>query len=415
MKHLLIILFFLYSVTVLSQVGIGTTSPEATLDVVASNQTTPNNADGLLIPRINAFPTTNPTINQQSMLVYLTTDLTSVNISGAAQNYSEGFYYWDNVIPNWVALGEGEVKGWLTEGNTGTDGGTTNFLGTIDNQPLSIRLNNTQRFRLTQKGQIETFMDGGTIAIGPEAAAADDGSNNQNIFIGEDAGRNTVGDANPTEGKGSRNVGIGFESLMNNVAGQQNTAVGYRSQKSNSVPVGSATTSVGGSNSSFGYNSLEEDTNPSANTAIGAFAMGRSQNNTFNVSVGYESMVDADNNSYNTVVGDRALNGANGSQNNLVMGYEAGSRAGANITNSVILGYQAGRAAGDTSTANRFSENILIGREAMAFNRDGSNNVAIGYRSGLGNRESNNIFLGSETGRKNRGTTNTFIGFEAGK
>lgn len=37
------------------------------------------------------------------------------------------------------------ITGWLTTGNSGTDGGAANFLGTIDNQDLSIRTNNITR------------------------------------------------------------------------------------------------------------------------------------------------------------------------------------------------------------------------------------------------------------------------------
>ena len=44
-----------------AQIGIGTTTPNATLDIRPSNQATPANTDGVLIPRIDTFPATNPT------------------------------------------------------------------------------------------------------------------------------------------------------------------------------------------------------------------------------------------------------------------------------------------------------------------------------------------------------------------
>jgi len=56
-----------------SQVGINTTTPNAQLDIRSSNQVTPSNNDGILIPKIDAFPATNPTTAQNSMMVYLTT------------------------------------------------------------------------------------------------------------------------------------------------------------------------------------------------------------------------------------------------------------------------------------------------------------------------------------------------------
>ncbi len=79
-----------------SQVGINTTNPQAQLEIKSSNQLTPSNTDGILIPKIDAFPLTNPTALQQGMMVYLTT------ISAGKQ---PGFYYWDNVTVNWIGIG----------------------------------------------------------------------------------------------------------------------------------------------------------------------------------------------------------------------------------------------------------------------------------------------------------------------
>jgi len=79
-----------------SQVGIGTTSPKSSLDISTSDAANPSNKDGLLIPRIDIFPTVSPTIDQQGMLVYLTTTV------GA---YTSGFYFWNNPTTSWVTLG----------------------------------------------------------------------------------------------------------------------------------------------------------------------------------------------------------------------------------------------------------------------------------------------------------------------
>ena len=87
-----------------SQVGINTTTPQAQLDIKSSNQVTPSNTDGILIPKIDAFPLTNPTALQQGMLVYLTT------ISAGKQ---PGFYYWDNVTVNWIRFRWKSCRFWL--------------------------------------------------------------------------------------------------------------------------------------------------------------------------------------------------------------------------------------------------------------------------------------------------------------
>ena len=76
-----------------AQIGINTTDPKATLDVSASNQVTPANTDGVLIPRVDSFSLTNPTADQNGMLVYLTT---------ADGTNLPGIYYWDSA--NWIFL-----------------------------------------------------------------------------------------------------------------------------------------------------------------------------------------------------------------------------------------------------------------------------------------------------------------------
>ena len=78
-----------------AQVGVGTATPNAQLDVRATNQATPASTDGLLIPKVDAFPATNPGAPQQGMLVYLTT---------AAGPDAPGFYYWDFPTLDWIGL-----------------------------------------------------------------------------------------------------------------------------------------------------------------------------------------------------------------------------------------------------------------------------------------------------------------------
>jgi hypothetical protein len=95
MKKLILHFFLFFSTCIFAQVGINTTTPNAQLDIRSSNQVAPTSTDGMLIPKVDTFPATNPSIDQQGMLVYLTSDV------GSNQ---PGFYYWDNVTTSWIPI-----------------------------------------------------------------------------------------------------------------------------------------------------------------------------------------------------------------------------------------------------------------------------------------------------------------------
>jgi hypothetical protein len=109
------LLLVLSSLSVSAQVGIGTTTPDSQLDVRATNQAAPANNDGLLIPKVDAFPLTNPTAAQQGMLVYLTTA-----VSFLSTTRQPGFYYWNNPSSDWIGISS-SMNGdhdWYEEGTT---------------------------------------------------------------------------------------------------------------------------------------------------------------------------------------------------------------------------------------------------------------------------------------------------------
>ena len=140
------ILFILFSYHVFSQVGVNTTYPQAQLDITASNAITPSNTDGLLIPRIAAFPIANPSANQQGMMVYLTT---TVGLN------TPGFYFWDNTTTSWKTLGDSVVEIDPKVGSTNGNyipkwNGTTLVDGAIydDNTNVGIGLIPTKRFQV---------------------------------------------------------------------------------------------------------------------------------------------------------------------------------------------------------------------------------------------------------------------------
>ena len=99
-KNYLILIFLILNFGfVAAQVGINTPSPDAQLDIRSSSLATPTITDGILIPKVNVFSATNPTISQQGMLVYLTTATT---FGGNPKPI--GFYYWNFPTLDWIGI-----------------------------------------------------------------------------------------------------------------------------------------------------------------------------------------------------------------------------------------------------------------------------------------------------------------------
>lgn len=79
----------------LGQVGINTADPKAQLDIRGSSESHPSVTDGILIPRVETFPATNPSADQHGMMVFL---------SVAREGFPSGFYYWNNSSKAWSPL-----------------------------------------------------------------------------------------------------------------------------------------------------------------------------------------------------------------------------------------------------------------------------------------------------------------------
>lgn len=108
MKTITIPLFLFLSYFAFPQVGVGNTDPKAILDISASSTTSPSNEDGILIPRIDNFPSTNPTADQDGMMVFVTGNGTP----------AKGFYYWDDSANSWNSINSMEDADWLETGTT---------------------------------------------------------------------------------------------------------------------------------------------------------------------------------------------------------------------------------------------------------------------------------------------------------
>ncbi len=343
-----LILFFL-SFNAFSQVGINTTSPNAMLDIASSNQAAPSNTDGILIPKIDAFPATNPTAAQQGMMVYLTT---------AVAGKQPGFYYWDNTTTSWTNIGT-DANDWKLLGNTGTT--AANFIGTTDDVPLQFKVNNEKAGAITSAGLVFLGYQAGNIntgafntGVGSQALFSNTSGINNSAYGSRALYSNTTGAGNTSNGTtalysnttGSNNTAIGEQALYSNTLGFYNTATGRRSLRSNTT---------GDYNAAHGFQALYTNATGVRNTANGTFAL--------YLNTG----------SYNTATGMNALYGNITGISNTANGYQALMNTGGN--NNTGIGYQ-----------------------ALSINTTGNDNTAIGMNAGPNvNNLSNTTSLGNTT------------------
>lgn len=187
-------------------------------------------------------------------------------------------------------------------------------------------------------------------AIGDGALSANQGGDWNTVF-GANAGMSINGvdspPGNPVLGFG--NTAVGKDSLLTDVTGNQNTAVGHRA--------------------------LFHATG-SYNTAVGADSQVYNSSGSFNTTLGHDAMVGASGSctdgfasysgSYNTAVGQSSFCTVTTGSNNTLLGWMSGFLMTSG-SNNVVIGYQAG------TTNNQANANL-----------SGSNNTFVGYQSGPG-------------------------------
>ncbi|MCX8112666.1 MAG: hypothetical protein N3E49_05655 [Bacteroidia bacterium] len=215
-------------------VGIGTALPDPSARLHIED-----NQRGLLIPRLGlsarnvAAPVVNPAFG---LLVFNTAT------AGAGSNRVwPGFYWWNG--SEWVRLLVYPNEAWQIEGNFGTDP-SIHFLGTIDNQPLRIRVNNQQTLQFNTNFSIQRDAGGnsrGTDAVDLQrrrnsptqvasgtASVISGGENNTASglwsVVGGGYGNSASGNLCTIAGGGGNTVSGGAYGTIG--GGQGNTAVG---------------------------------------------------------------------------------------------------------------------------------------------------------------------------------------------
>lgn len=441
MKKILLISFLLLIVVITkAQQGVAINTDaslpdnSAILDIKSINK-------GLLIPRM--------TIAQSNAIVNPATGLMIYRIDGSA-----GFYFNSGTpaLPNWQPLVSNTGNGWGLTGNGGTNP-ATNFLGTTDNQPLIIKLNNSyagkwdpvQNSYFLGKGAGSLNAGEGNIAFGDSSLHANSiGSGN--TAIGNRALRKNVAGGLVAIGDGALynnidggyNVAVGANALFTNFSGTQNTAIGSYSLHFNTGFSNTATgtyalhnNSIGNFNTAIGNLTMFSNTSGSDNTVVGDLALyfntsGKSlvavgknalRNNTTghsNIAIGAGSLLHNKIHSNNVALGDSALfkNGFNvldlsGAIGNTGLGSKS-------LYSNINGSYNT--ATGNHALYNNITghSNTANGHSALFFNSAGNLNTAIGYGALNSNNGLSNTAIGADAGHMAEGNTKTtFLGADS--
>ena len=328
-------------------IGVNNPTPHASAlwDMVATDK-------GILIPRMTSAQRSAIATPATGLLVY---DL-SLN----------KFMYYDGSA--WQQIG-GAANAWGLSGNTGNTG--ANFIGTTDDQPIHLKINNV---RCGFIDNTDGAFTGRCIFLGLRAGLNNTASGYDNIYIGYKSGTSNT--------DGEFNTGVGSFTLQNAVNAYSNTAIGsyamqnaVNSVQSTAIGTGALTTAVSGNyNQAIGYHSMFA-------TANAGFS---------NNAIGYEALLN-NTGSNNCAIGNWALKTNTAGGSNCALGMNA------------LLNNSIG------------NSNVGIGESALLSNTMGNYNIAIGQQSGQANAlGTNNTSVGAFSLQNNTNSSNVAIGYQAG-
>ena len=308
--------------------------------------------------------------------------------------------------------------GWLTTGNSGTDT-STNFIGTTDDKPLRIKVNNQQAGLILNNSPWNTFWGYG--------AGKSNTTGNINVGVGWGALRdNVTGSSNTAIGLGaiqnatnaSEEVAIGYGAL-GNISGQRNVAVGTSAMVNSrdaaeNTAVGNyvmLANRQGDNNNAFGSSALRGNADGGSNVGLGNISLTQNTTAFYAVSVtsggsGYAAgdtvlivsapvvASDPNNNSLQAVVRCTVVAGVVTSARIIEPGKGYSSYAPPTAT---LSGSGTGATFSISLTSGEY--NTATGVGSLSANRTGKNNTAYGYAAGAGiDTGINNTFIGTGSG-----------------
>lgn len=380
-KNITILSALLFTTSVMAQVGINNTTPKATLDVSASPDDL-TKTDGIIIPRIegNQLFLKNDLYgaDQTATLIYVTAAATGTSLADDTVDVTEAGYYMHNGT-KWVKLNAGTSAGgndWTLSGNTTNP---TDFVGTINDQPLNFKINNESSGIIDKYNSsygylsLSSNISGLNAAFGTNTLSANTQGSANNAFGYDALSKNTTGHNNSAMGTGALsnnttgfwNSAFGNSALNTNITGNSNSAFGIYALRSNIQGTennafgGEAlySNTTGNQNQAFGTQALRANTTGRENNAVGAFALANNTTGSYNIATGNYSLTFNTGN-YNNAFGHRALGRNTEGSQNVAIGTEA-------LSYNIIGNF-----------------NTAIGNKALEYIRYGSHNTAIGYQAG---------------------------------
>jgi hypothetical protein len=327
MKHFFTVIALFFTTTIYAQVGIGTSTPNASAKLEVSST-----SKGLLIPQIALTGSSDVTTIASpatSLLVYNTATTSDV---------TPGYYYnaGTTTSPTWLRL------------NTGTSG--VPYSGATS----AVNL-----------GAYDLTVNGITLGKGVGNIPTNTASGYRTLYS------NTTG---------NNNTASGYRALYSNTTGNDNTASGFRALSANIT---------GFENTASGSYALMSNTTGTFNTASGSYALEGNTEGNDNTANGIYTLYSNNTGSYNTASGSYALmsnttgtsNTANGSY--VLMSNTTGTSNTASGSYALMF-----NTTGNDNTANGIytlysnttgSYNTASGRNAGYNLTTGSNNTLIGY------------------------------------
>ncbi len=192
-----------------------------------------------------------------------------------------------------------------------------------DEDIIRFKLGGIERWAMDGP-RLVPIRSGSSIFIGENTGLNDDLFNNNNVFIGNNAGKaNTTGTENIAVGRyalfsnttGDDNIANGDNALSDNTTGNKNIAIGRSALTSNTT---------GSDNIALGESALFLNTTGANNIANGYRALLRNTTGGQNIANGRDALLDNTTGNFNLAHGANALGNNSTGGSNIAIGYSAG-------------------------------------------------------------------------------------------